>query len=241
MYRQQRREGFTLIELLVVIAIIAILAAILFPVFAKARTKAQISSCLSNVKQLGLATLTYAQDYDEQFPAAAPFPGVRPLRPLWGQDWVKWPTAVVFRDAIAPYVKNDNVFKCPLHYGGARDEWELTTASNQALKTSYWFVAGDPATALGTANTWESSEWYRRRNLAGESLANSDAGAVLISDCSPGSHQGQAGSVWWTGNGTAAQSGLRHMNFVFVDGHAKGIPFEVGKYGTDAIWPPARN
>jgi prepilin-type N-terminal cleavage/methylation domain-containing protein/prepilin-type processing-associated H-X9-DG protein len=63
------RRGFTLIELLVVIAIIAILAAILFPVFAKAREKARQSSCLSNLKQIGLATLQYIQDYDETFPA----------------------------------------------------------------------------------------------------------------------------------------------------------------------------
>ncbi|MGQ9733315.1 MAG: prepilin-type N-terminal cleavage/methylation domain-containing protein [Candidatus Zipacnadales bacterium] len=61
------RRGFTLIELLVVIAIIAILAAILFPVFAKAREKARQTSCLSNIKQISLAMLAYAQDYDERF------------------------------------------------------------------------------------------------------------------------------------------------------------------------------
>ncbi len=64
------RKGFTLIELLVVIAIIAILAAILFPVFAKAREKARQTSCLSNMKQIGLASMMYAQDYDERLPGS---------------------------------------------------------------------------------------------------------------------------------------------------------------------------
>src|SRR5687768_6991409 len=62
-----RRKGFTLIELLVVIAIIAILAAILFPVFAQARAQARKTQCLSNLKQIGLGSLMYAQDYDEKF------------------------------------------------------------------------------------------------------------------------------------------------------------------------------
>src|SRR5476651_819462 len=62
------RHGFTLIELLVVIAIIAILAAILFPVFARAREQARRTSCLSNMKQIGLALFMYAQDYDETLP-----------------------------------------------------------------------------------------------------------------------------------------------------------------------------
>src|SRR5436853_7431745 len=73
-----RRSGFTLIELLVVIAIIAILAAILFPVFAQARESARITSCLSNMKQIGLSWNMYAQDYDETYPLSRrvdPAPG----------------------------------------------------------------------------------------------------------------------------------------------------------------------
>jgi prepilin-type N-terminal cleavage/methylation domain-containing protein len=77
-----RKSGFTLIELLVVIAIIAILAAILFPVFAKAREKARQTSCLSNQKQLALAWMQYVQDYDEVVPPYS----IRILEPLgWGQ------------------------------------------------------------------------------------------------------------------------------------------------------------
>ena len=73
MYRTKHKSGFTLIELLVVIAIIAILAAILFPVFARARAKDPQTACLSNIKQLALATLMYASDWDEHAPTAIGF------------------------------------------------------------------------------------------------------------------------------------------------------------------------
>ncbi len=99
-----KRTGFTLIELLVVIAIIAILAAILFPVFARAREKARQSSCASNVKQITLAYLQYFQDYDE-----------RTAIHRCGRitDAVPWCTHAV----VLPYIKNVQVFVCPSRSG----------------------------------------------------------------------------------------------------------------------------
>ncbi len=92
-----RKNGFTLIELLVVIAIIAILAAILFPVFARAREKARQASCSSNVKQLMLGVLMYVQDYDEKTPIADSHTG-------GDFNWTNF---------VMPYVKNQQLWYCP--------------------------------------------------------------------------------------------------------------------------------
>jgi prepilin-type N-terminal cleavage/methylation domain-containing protein/prepilin-type processing-associated H-X9-DG protein len=107
--RHRRPAGFTLIELLVVIAIIAILAAILFPVFAKAREKARQAACMSNLKQIGVALVLYSQDWDETHPGVWFGP---PSQAAWSQPsnatlFYKW------MDAIYPYVKNEQVFNCP--------------------------------------------------------------------------------------------------------------------------------
>lgn len=93
-------KGFTLIELLVVIAIIALLAAILFPVFARARENARKSSCANNLKQIGVGMIQYGQDYDDFMPASVAFGGVA------GSHYT-WPTMVM------PYVKNEQIFACP--------------------------------------------------------------------------------------------------------------------------------
>ena len=101
-----RRKGFTLIELLVVIAIIAILAAILFPVFARARENARKSTCQSNLKQLGTAIQMYLQDYDEVFSGRAqPTTYPVPANAVW------WPTL------YEPYLKNTGVLRCPSQPG----------------------------------------------------------------------------------------------------------------------------
>ena len=96
------RRGFTLIELLVVIAIIAILAAILFPVFARAREKARQTTCLSNMKQIALAVVMYATDYDEMYPSARLDYGSH-----HSASYIYW------EELLAPYCKNWSIFVCP--------------------------------------------------------------------------------------------------------------------------------
>src|SRR2546423_15055922 len=105
---RSKSSGFTLIELLVVIAIIAILAAILFPVFAQARAKARSVSCLSNCKQLGLSYSMYVQDYDEISPNGR------------GGGWEWW-------TELQPYIKNINMLYCPDRKdGGPYTQWSVT-------------------------------------------------------------------------------------------------------------------
>jgi prepilin-type N-terminal cleavage/methylation domain-containing protein/prepilin-type processing-associated H-X9-DG protein len=106
------RRGFTLIELLVVIAIIAILAAILFPVFAKAREKARQSSCLSNIKQLGLAALAYVQDYDERTFTPNNNLGAGGTYVLPDGVTVAGPD-MLWMYQLLPYTKNVQIFNCP--------------------------------------------------------------------------------------------------------------------------------
>jgi prepilin-type N-terminal cleavage/methylation domain-containing protein/prepilin-type processing-associated H-X9-DG protein len=111
------RKAFTLIELLVVIAIIAILAAILFPVFGRARENARRSSCQSNLKQIGLGLLQYSQDYDEFLPT-----GVQVGTVYYGRGW---------GGDIQPYIKSSQVFQCP------SDAYGPATGGGGAIKVSY--------------------------------------------------------------------------------------------------------
>jgi len=109
MFHHGRRIGFTLIELLVVIAIIAILAAILFPVFAKAREKARQTSCLSNLKQLGLSVLMYSQDYDEVFMRA----NNAPCTYACPDGTLSTSVNMLWMYQIYAYTKNAQIFNCP--------------------------------------------------------------------------------------------------------------------------------
>jgi prepilin-type N-terminal cleavage/methylation domain-containing protein/prepilin-type processing-associated H-X9-DG protein len=116
------KRGFTLIELLVVIAIIAILAAILFPVFAKAREKARQSSCLSNVRQLATATLAYLTDFDGSWLPGAPWRSDQPPG---------WQTVSAYNAPHAkliPYIKSMQIFACP-----SRSDGKISTGANPML------------------------------------------------------------------------------------------------------------
>ncbi|MFO7947968.1 MAG: DUF1559 domain-containing protein [Armatimonadota bacterium] len=130
------RRGFTLIELLVVIAIIAILAAILFPVFARAREKARQSSCLSNLKQMGLAFQMYSQDYDEMFCDA-----------LMGRDTGDSSRYVTWYENMQPYMKNTQILVCPssrqsIGYGAVREV--IGYAGNLGYDSGEWAPYPDP-------------------------------------------------------------------------------------------------
>ena len=145
-----RRLAFTLIELLVVIAIIAILAAILFPVFSQARAKARQASDLSNLKQIGVAALMYAQDYDETLAPA----------------WIHYPDAsctpgpvVYFGALVQPYVKSEKVFLSPQHVftgddpapeGYCYPRMINKTPSGKSLRFSY---------AVNSVSVWNFTTW----------------------------------------------------------------------------------
>ena len=139
------RRGFTLIELLVVIAIIAILAAILFPVFARARESARKASCMSNLKQIGLAALQYSQDYDER---------VMPLGYIYGGKTYYWWGSVkagVLNESesmLQPYMKNTQIQACPSFDNTSRTVIGLTGyAYNDTYLHPSWF-AGSPSASL---------------------------------------------------------------------------------------------
>ncbi len=174
------RRAFTLIELLVVIAIIAILAAILFPVFAQAREKARATACLSNTKQLGTAAMMYVQDYDEMYPCNSwdnPYTGTKDND--IGQDTrtkVQWPWRLM------PYVKNKQVFACPSdpnpknfmsgYSRGVDDEWgipmPISVAHNQAI--------------FGYGGTQGAEDWVKQNPPLSLAGVPSPASTYLIAD-----------------------------------------------------------
>ena len=215
-----RKRGFTLIELLVVIAIIAILAAILFPVFARAREKARQTSCLSNCKQMGLAVLMYAQDYGERYPSLMlnleePFiyNGFSHHNMLWYM-------------AIEPYHRNVQVFNCPSTAATWRGQYTGDTRYGiNAIITRHV----NPPTAVMMAEVARPSETL----------------IIADSDWTGTNDYGWSNSYNLTQNPHVSRFiPARHnegANIVFCDGHAKWyqIPLDPDYTGTPTAGRPA--
>ncbi|MFO7945967.1 MAG: DUF1559 domain-containing protein [Armatimonadota bacterium] len=203
------RKGFTLIELLVVIAIIAILAAILFPVFARAREKARQTSCLNNAKQLVLAVQMYAQDYDEMLP----YDDLD-----YNNDGSENAGDGTWRSMLLPYVKNQQIFLCP----------SGTPPSN--VFDGSWDDFGQNAHYAVNVAHWDSSTGSGHTPPYGKALARveSPSNCVFILE-SNGSHsQGIAEkTVRWVPSASWATRHNGGANYGFVDGHAKWMKPEV--------------
>ncbi|MHB9124593.1 MAG: DUF1559 family PulG-like putative transporter [Armatimonadota bacterium] len=209
MRRQYSKHGFTLIELLVVIAIIAILAAILFPVFAKARDKARQASCESNMKQIGLAIMMYVQDYDETFPL------------------IDVPTAIAKEDFFAylldPYIKNRNIYACPSKSGTMpRNDMGVNGYASYSLFGDNWpddysFPAASLASVNSPASVIMVIEECVDRGSWGDMACRFATPAVGSYVFYPGNHSGG-------------------LNIAFADGHVKWYNV-AGMPDFQATWP----
>jgi prepilin-type N-terminal cleavage/methylation domain-containing protein/prepilin-type processing-associated H-X9-DG protein len=220
------RRGFTLIELLVVIAIIAILAAILFPVFARAREKARQTSCTSNLKQIGLAQMMYAQDYDER---------LAPYEVAHGSSHRR---ASCWYDTIYPYVNNEEVYVCP------SDEYIWRGHSSAP------YTRGEFASGTGVFRQYMRASYSVIRQFSGSDRVSPTpfpssgrkmaqftrpAETILIFESGTGYVGNKAGVGFNEDNtirtmderGFVGAMRYRHnlqMNVVYADGHVKSIP-----------------
>ncbi|HEX8552570.1 MAG TPA: DUF1559 domain-containing protein [Abditibacteriaceae bacterium] len=204
-----KRRGFTLIELLVVIAIIAILAAILFPVFARARENARRSSCASNLKQIGLGLVQYVQDYDEKYPGWA-----RSLNNPSGNS-----SEIYWMKQLEPYTKSSQVYKCPSN--------ATQTDVRNEIPNSYW------------ANYYSSPDNYGAVRGAGNGIGvfcdtggsgvNSSeienaATTIAIGELRIGDTFLPPSGYDNTATGFRLFAGhLSTSNYLFVDGHVKSL------------------
>ena len=211
--KSRNTRGFTLIELLVVIAIIAILAAILFPVFAQARERARAVSCLSNSKQIGTGLYMYVQDYDETMPASF---ALSP--PINGGGRAEMP----FDSQLMPYIKNDQLFGCPSDSAnrgnvGAGNLWNGIYAG-RITKRSYGYVGAintqervnsggtgaDPNTGM---SQWQSGNALAAIDQSAETIAITESWGT-----NGGGNDSNMGSPWgslFTGCDTWKLAGRR--------------------------------
>ena len=224
--RRTKVKGFTLIELLVVIAIIAILAAILFPAFAKARESARRASCSSNLKQIGLALMQYSQEYDEAL-----------VKSWYGVNGYNDSNVAAGRykwmDAIFPYVKSEQLFNCPSHsvdwpykhqdsyfYGsyGINSMYQATgdNFSGPAGENGLSLAAvGAPAT---TAWVWDASGRDTGGYIGWQAYCNTAADCLPV--FSTMNSQNYVGPTQNTDN-RIIERHLETTNVLYVDGHVK--------------------
>lgn len=220
-----KRKGFTLIELLVVIAIIALLAAILFPVFARARENARRATCQSNLKQIGLGILQYAQDYDERMPLPyydENYDGDGDGSP--DNNLANVHKNDSWRRMIHPYIKSLQIFRCPSNPLNRSDTYEPNPIGGERFKRSYAVVTTNTTVSI----TGVMSEDATGAGRALSSIPNTSL-AIMV-----GESTHDAASIAWsqtTCNAFANQAGFcqlfaRHLlttNALFADGHVKAM------------------
>jgi prepilin-type N-terminal cleavage/methylation domain-containing protein/prepilin-type processing-associated H-X9-DG protein len=218
----RKKPGFTLIELLVVIAIIAILAAILFPVFAQARERARQANCLSNLKQIGTGVMMYVQDWDETYPnnRLFTFPG--------GSEGNK--LLVTWKTATQPYVKNLGVYKCPSNrHREQPDETKGDDAFglpvfpiSYAYNGSALWSAATTRTVIPLASVPEPARYLM---IIESNAAYSDYGIWGFTDA------GENGLSFFVHSN-------HQMQAMFFDGHAKTTRFSqtLGSSDADQQW-----
>jgi prepilin-type N-terminal cleavage/methylation domain-containing protein/prepilin-type processing-associated H-X9-DG protein len=222
-----RRRGFTLIELLVVIAIIALLAAILFPVFARARENARKSSCANNLKQLSLAWTQYAQDYDERaIPIRTTTAAGSP-----GFSWTR---------LVEPYTKSPQILLCP-------------STSNRVQTYTYNFNVGVGAKVLADIPLVSKTPTFIDAFGALASDATHRDHLIFLSPSGTGAHYGMLGRAMYVTDAPgvahhdtdgAIPNGARHLdgaNYAFVDGHVKWLPYSEAVQGTEVPTDTATN
>ena len=241
--KSRTKRGFTLIELLVVIAIIAILAAILFPAFARARENARRASCVSNMKQFGISMMMYSQDYDDRFPTV-----LAPNNSGAGY--------LMFDDALFPYVKSNQVYICPSAYSGntrcyAFNPWiagwtnyfnYYLTAPEASRSVN---LSGIPAAAntvllMESWNSRNSLALYNVRSWFSASVMNGGVTWANRSSAPWGTYAGStrdSAGTFITGAGTGVHISDTYIA-LFADGHVKAV--RAGQPPTDRsfLWSP---
>lgn len=216
--RRGSSSGFTLIELLVVIAIIAILAAILFPVFAKAREKARQASCASNEKQIGLGLIQYAQDNDEC------------MTPAWMPTAAapNWPGGTRWMDVVQPYIKSTQVFNCPSSSNAKYDPTNSNVAYGSYAMNVMYYSAGAPTppTPIPDANqpvrTLAELPVPSDTIWVTETIAGTAYWQVAACGASPCTMSINTASPALVG-GTMTCLHTDRMNALFCDGHVKAV------------------